>query len=70
MAYEGKLIAIVSKEAALDVLSEMKRHPLGKNARIIGEVKKEKDHKVYLGTRSGGSRILDMITGEQLPRIC
>jgi len=48
----------------------MKRHPLGKDARIIGEVKKEKGRRVYLETLSGGSRILGMITGEQLPRIC
>jgi len=70
MANEGKLIAIVSKDAANNILSRMKRHPLGKDAGIIGEVKKEKDKKVYLRTQSGGSRILDMITGEQLPRIC
>jgi len=70
MANEGKLIAIVSKEATPNVLSKMKRHFLGKDARIIGEVKREKDKKVYLKTRLGGSRILDMVTGEQLPRIC
>ncbi|MBU1912071.1 MAG: hydrogenase expression/formation protein HypE [Candidatus Omnitrophica bacterium] len=70
MANEGKLIAVVSKSAAVSILSKMKRHALGKDARIIGEVKKEKDKKVYLKTQSGGLRILDMITGEQLPRIC
>ena len=70
MANEGKLIAIVSKDIAANVLSKMKKHALGKDARIIGEVKKEKDKKVYLKTQSGGLRILDMITGEQLPRIC
>jgi hydrogenase expression/formation protein HypE len=70
MANEGKLIAIVSKDSAGSILSKMKKHSLGKDARIIGEVKKEKDKKVYLKTQSGGLRILDMITGEQLPRIC
>jgi len=70
MANEGKLIAIVSKDIAVNVLSKMKKHVLGKDARIIGEVKKEKDKKVYLKTQSGGLRILDMITEEQLPRIC
>ncbi|MDP2911416.1 MAG: AIR synthase-related protein, partial [Candidatus Omnitrophota bacterium] len=70
MANEGKLIAIVSKDAAANVLLKMRKHALGKDARIIGEVKKEKDKKVYLKTQSGGLRILDMITGEQLPRIC
>ncbi|MCX5688002.1 MAG: hydrogenase expression/formation protein HypE [Candidatus Omnitrophica bacterium] len=70
MANEGKLIAIVSKDVAANVLAKMKKHALGRDARIIGEVKKEKDKKVYLKTQSGGLRILDMITGEQLPRIC
>ncbi len=70
MANEGKLVAIVSKGAADSVLLKMKRHLFGKDARIIGEVKKEKGQRVYLETLSGGSRILDMITGEQLPRIC
>ncbi len=70
MANEGKLIAIVSKDAVESILSKMKRLPSGKDARIIGEIKKNKDKKVYLKTLSGGSRILDMITGEQLPRIC
>jgi len=70
MANEGKLIAVVSKNAAVNALSKMKRHALGKDARIIGEVKKEKNRRVYLKTQSGGLRILDMITGEQLPRIC
>jgi hydrogenase expression/formation protein HypE len=70
MANEGKLIAIVSKNAANNILSGMKRHSLGKDARIIGVIEKEKDKRVYLKTQSGGSRILDMITGEQFPRIC
>ncbi|OIO33691.1 MAG: hydrogenase expression/formation protein HypE [Candidatus Omnitrophica bacterium CG1_02_40_15] len=70
MANEGKLIATVSKDSADSILSKMKKHSLGKDASIIGEVKKEKDEKVYLKTQSGGLRILDMITGEQLPRIC
>lgn len=70
MANEGKLIAIVSKNAAGDILAEMRKHILGRDAGIIGEIKKDKDKRVYLETQSGGSRILDMITGEQLPRIC
>jgi len=70
MANEGKLIAIVSGGSAKAVLSKMRKHPLGKDAAIIGEVKKHKDKKVHMKTRFGGSRILDMITGEQLPRIC
>ena len=70
LANEGKLIAIVSKAAANGVLSKMKRHPLGRDAEIIGVVEKEKDRRAHLKTQPGGSRILDMITGEQLPRIC
>ncbi|MFA5389674.1 MAG: hydrogenase expression/formation protein HypE [Candidatus Omnitrophota bacterium] len=70
MANEGKLIAIVSKNSAANILSKMKKHALGKNAGIIGEVRKDRDKKVYLKTHSGGARILEMSVGEQLPRIC
>lgn len=70
MANEGKLVLIVSARAASKVLSRMKRHPLGKNSRIIGEVERQKNKRVYLRTRIGGTRILDMLRGEQLPRIC
>jgi hydrogenase expression/formation protein HypE len=70
MANEGKVIAIVSSRAADRVLSRMQRHPLGRDAAIIGEVQRQKDKRVYLKTLIGGTRILDMLTGEQLPRIC
>lgn len=70
MANEGKAVVIVSKDSAEKVLANMKKHMLGKGSAIIGEVKKERDKKVYLKTRSGGIRILDMATGEQFPRIC
>ena len=70
MANEGKVVVIVSKSAASKVLSRMKKHPLGKNSQIIGEIERKKDRKVYLKTEIGGSRILDMARGEQLPRIC
>ena len=70
MANEGKVVVVVSSKAASRVLSRMKRHPLGKNSRIIGEIEKKKDKKVYLRTEIGGTRILDMATSEQLPRIC
>ncbi len=70
MANEGKVVVIVSSKASSKVLSRMKKHPLGKKSRIIGEVEKGKDKKVYLRTKVGGSRILDMVQGEQLPRIC
>ncbi len=70
MANEGKAVFIVSPDKADKVLSGMKKHPLGKNSRIIGEVMNSKKKKVYLRTSIGGRRIVDMISGEQLPRIC
>lgn len=70
MANEGKLLAIVSKKSVDRILSKMRKHPLGKDANIIGEVEKGRDKKVYLKTAIGGTRILDMAAGEQLPRIC
>jgi hydrogenase expression/formation protein HypE len=70
MANEGKVLMVVSSKAASKALSRMKRHPLAINGRIIGEIKEEKEKKVYLRTRIGGTRILDMLRGEQLPRIC
>lgn len=70
VANEGKLIAFVAAEGADAVLSAMKRDKLGKDACIIGEVTDDHPKKVYMTTRIGGSRIVDMLTGEQLPRIC
>jgi hydrogenase expression/formation protein HypE len=48
----------------------MLAHPRGRNAAIIGEVGTEEDAKVLLQTAAAGTRILDMLAGEQLPRIC
>lgn len=70
MANEGKLLAVVSAAAAPRVLYRMRKHPLGKNSMIIGEIEKKKDSRVYLKTNIGGTRIIDMLRGEQLPRIC
>tara|TARA_Y100000031_G_C7962478_1_gene266595 strand:+ start:71 stop:433 length:363 start_codon:yes stop_codon:yes gene_type:complete len=70
MANEGKILLVVSSKAASRVLSRMKKHPLGKASRIIGEVERKKDKIVYLKTNIGGTRILDMLVGDQLPRIC
>jgi len=67
---EGKLLAAVAAAAADDVLQAMQRHPLGRQACIIGEVMSEPRGVVLLRTRVGGTRLLDMLTGEQLPRIC
>jgi hydrogenase expression/formation protein HypE len=70
VANEGKLIAIVAPEAAESVLQAMKRHPLGVEAQIIGTVKHEHPALVTMRTPLGTTRIVDMLVGDQLPRIC
>ncbi len=70
VANEGKVVVIASKTDAQDILEIMKAHPLGKGSRIIGEVVEEPEGKVLMETRIGGSRIIDMMIGDQLPRIC
>jgi Hydrogenase maturation factor len=70
VANEGKLLAIVPPEAAAAVLATMQAHPLGAKAAIIGEVTRDHPRFVTMRTRVGGTRIVDMLSGEQLPRIC
>ncbi len=70
VANEGKLIAIVSAEIADALLARMNQNELGKGACIIGEVKAEPQGIVSMTTAFGGTRIVDMLAGEQLPRIC
>ncbi len=70
VANEGKFLAIVAREAAESVLATMRSHPLGKESAIIGEVIAEQPSKVFLRSRIGGLRVVDMLSGEQLPRIC
>jgi len=70
VANEGKLVAIVTPSDAEKVLSKMKRNPYGADASIIGEVADEHKGKVIMKTRLGASRIVDMLSGELLPRIC
>ncbi len=70
VANEGKLIAFVSAEDAELVLSAMKQHPLGRKACIIGEVVSDHPGTVVMRTSIGSSRVVDMLSGEQLPRIC
>ena len=67
IANEGKLIAFVSPDHAEAVLAALREDPLGKDACIIGEVVQEPAGRVILQTRIGGTRIVDMLTGEQLP---
>jgi len=70
VANEGKLLAFVKDSDAEEVLKTMKQHPLGREAEIIGEVVDDHPGVVVLKSRIGGTRVVDMITGEQLPRIC
>ncbi len=70
VANEGKLLAIVSLEAAEPVLAALRHHPLGAAAVIIGEVTESSAGRVELETEVGGVRSVDMLSGEQLPRIC
>jgi hydrogenase expression/formation protein HypE len=70
VANEGKLLAIVSAEDETPVLSAMRAHPLGKEAAIIGSITDEHPGFVFMKTRSGGTRVVNMLSGEQLPRIC
>ena len=70
VANEGKLVAIVAPEAAEKALQALQNHPLGKEARIIGRVTKEHPRMVVMRTPFGTTRIVDMLSGDQLPRIC
>ena len=69
-ANEGKLVAVVPGEHANAVLAAMRAHPAGAQAAIIGKVAALPAGIVTLRTRFGGERIVDMLVGEQLPRIC
>ncbi len=70
LANEGKLIAFVSAQDAAAVLEAMRRDPFGTEACIIGEVTDGPAGRVVMETHIGGRRIVDMLAGEQLPRIC
>ena len=70
LANEGKLVCFVAANQAQALLQAMRSHPLGANAAIIGEVIADSRERVYLQSRFGGSRIVTMPTGVQLPRIC
>jgi len=70
IANEGKLLAFVAEEDAEKVLIEMKKHSLGKDSAVIGKVTNENLKTVIMKTSIGSKRIVDMLSGEQLPRIC
>lgn len=70
VANEGKLIACVGPADAEMVLDAMRRHPFGKRAAVIGEVVADHPGTVMMKSLIGGTRVVDMLSGEQLPRIC
>jgi hydrogenase expression/formation protein HypE len=70
VANEGKMVAIVPAEQAEAALAAMKASPYGERAAIIGEAAESARGKVYVHTSFGSTRIMDMLVGEQLPRIC
>ncbi len=70
VANEGKLVAIVAPDAAEALVESMRKHPLGKEARIIGTVIDKHAGLVTMRTNLGTTRIVDMLAGDQLPRIC
>ena len=70
VANEGKLIAVVAPDRAEDALALLRAHPLGAEAAIVGEVEPEPKGLVLLQTAFGGSRVVDMLAGDPLPRIC
>jgi len=70
VANEGKLVAIVPAQHADAVVARMRQNLLGSEARIIGEVTSEPAGMVLMKTEIGGTRVIDTLFGEQLPRIC
>ncbi len=70
VANEGKIILVVASEDADKVLEVMKQNEFGKESTIIGEISAQHPGKAILNTGIGGKRIIDMLAGEQLPRIC
>lgn len=70
IANEGKLLAIVAPEVAEKALAVMRTHAQGEDAAIIGTVQKDPAGMVFLRTAIGGLRVLDMLVGDPLPRIC
>jgi hydrogenase expression/formation protein HypE len=70
VANEGKMIAVVAREQAEDALACLRSHPLGVDAAVIGELRDAPAGMVVLETAFGGNRVVDMLVGDPLPRIC
>jgi hydrogenase expression/formation protein HypE len=70
VACEGRLVAVVAPDQAATALAALRAHPLGAQAAVIGEVTAEPPGTVLLKTAFGGTRIVDLLVGDPLPRIC
>src|SRR5262249_1487865 len=70
VANEGKLIAVVPPEDAARILEAVRAHPVGRNAALIGKVVAEHPSMVVMKSLVGRERVVTMLAGEQLPRIC
>jgi hydrogenase expression/formation protein HypE len=70
VANEGKFVAVVAPEEADAAVAAMQTHPQGARATVVGEIMPEPNGIVALRTSFGGSRIVDMLVGDPLPRIC
>jgi hydrogenase expression/formation protein HypE len=70
VANEGKLVAFVAPELADAALAALRGHPTGADAAIVGEVREEPPGRVLGRTQFGGHRLIDMLVGDPLPRIC
>lgn len=70
VANEGKLIAVVPPAFADSLVAIMRRHPLGAHAAVVGEVVADRRGMVLLRSLVGGTRVVTLLAGEQLPRIC
>jgi hydrogenase expression/formation protein HypE len=70
VACEGRLVVVVPGDSADEAVRVMRGHPLGAEAAVIGEVVAEQPGIVRLKTAFGGTRIVDMLVGDPLPRIC
>ena len=70
VANEGKLLAVVPEDEAEAALAAMRAHPQGADAAVVGEIRDEPPGTVILNTSFGGNRVVDMLVGDPLPRIC
>jgi hydrogenase expression/formation protein HypE len=70
VANEGKCVVVAAPETAEELLAVMRKDPLGREAAIIGEITAEHPRETIVQTTAGGRRVVDMLSGGQLPRIC